>query len=213
MTGKKGGTLLSPGPSGFTLLEWMVATAIGSVVLTTAATLGARGLMAWQRADDHLQQLFRIEKWQNTLGAELRNAVALADLPFSGSAEECSFASATDSTHLVEVRYRLQVQLDGTQSLIRESRDFPIPEGEPSLTRTLLQRVRSFSFQYGTLHEEQGQPFVRWSDHWIPPQQQTQSVPMLVRVHLEAVGSQGSVQSVAMEFQIPHGTFGEAPGE
>ncbi len=201
------------GENGLTLLELVVAAAIGVSVLIPAAAVGIRGLTAWQRADGRLQQLFRIERELNMLGEDLRNAVAPTDLPFAGSSKGLFFVTAADPSRLLELRCRLQPQTDGTQALVRESRAFPAEEDKPFLVKTLLPRVRSFSIQYGVRVEEEERPTARWSDSWRPPSDQMNSVPMLLQIRMDVQDPHGRMESVVWEYRIPSGVLGSAADE
>ena len=190
------------GENAFTLLELILAVAIGVSVFIPAAALGVRGLSVWQRADGHLQQLFRIEKNLDILGEDLRNAVAQPDLPFKWSPEGLVFCTAADPSHLLQLRYRLESLQDGTKALIRESRPFPSRERESFLTKILLPKMRSFSVQFAV--RTQGQPTAGWLDSWNVPDQ----IPIFVQVRMEVEDSYGRVEAVLKEYRIPSGVFG-----
>ena len=197
------------GQNAFTLLELVLAAAIGISVFIPAAALGIRGITAWQRADGRLQQFFQIEKELEMLGEDLRNAVAQPDLPFQWSPEGLAFVTASDPTRLLQLRYRLQSQPNGTQTLLRESRAFPNTGREPFLARTVLPRMRSFSTQFAI--QTPGSPGpASWSDAWNPPSEQP-AIPILVRVRMETEDRYGRVESVLREYRIPSGVLGRPP--
>ena len=208
MTGAKHEDVKQVTEKGFTLVELLVAAALGVLVLAAAVTLVGRGLTVWQRTDARLQQLFLVEKGLDMLGRELRNGVALADLPFEGSSEGLSFASGIDDSHLSQIRYTLE-PAGSFRALVRETQPFPAGD-QPPVRKALIPGIRSFSLQYATLKEPSpGEKSFSWSDTWTAGALGTR-MPKLLQLRMETVDARGAARSIVREYRVPHGAFGSA---
>ena len=197
--------------TGFTLLELVVASALAALILTASTVLLIRGLTASQRMEGRLQALFALEKATEVLGLELRNAVALSDLRFTGSHQGLSFATAVGSTRLTQVSYKL-VPSGSTQWLVQESQ--PFPSGDQSVqTKTLVKQVVHFSVVYAMIKEVEGKSSLQWVETWDDLASQQATLPKIVKVELEVLDSRGRSCSVTREFMIPHGILRSLPGE
>ena len=195
--------------NGFTLIELLVAAALGMVVLIAAALLMGRGLAVWQRTEGNLQQLFLVEKGLDMLGRELRNGVALADLPFEGSSDSLFFATADTDVRMSQIRYALQPQLSGDMALMRESQPFPPGDTQPIIRKAVIPGVKTFSIRYATMKEsDSGQKVLGWTDAW--PANVSSGVPKLMELCLETVDSRGFPHAAVREYRVPQGSFGVA---
>ena len=197
--------------AGFTLLELVVAAALAALMLSASATLLVRGLTASERMQGRLQALFALEKATETLGHELRNAVALEDLRFTGDKKDLDFATQEGPTRLTKVHYRLAAG-DSSQGLIRESQ--PFPSDDRSLqSKTLATRVVNFAVVYGMIKEVDGKLSVQWVETWNEKPPQPAALPKIVKVELQVLDSKGRPCSVTREFLIPQGVLRTLPDE
>lgn len=200
---------------GFTLLELAVAAALGVMLLTAVAVLGARGMAAWRSVDSRLQVLFHLEKGLSRMAEELRNGAAPADLPFHGSADEIAFATAVQATRLTEVQYRVVPGGSGGSAWVRQWRPFPAGESESGQlqTETLVAGVTRFALQYGTVAAGEGQKVLRWVENWDDLEQELKTIPRIVRVRLQGADARGRVFAVTRDLWIPQGRWVSAPNE
>jgi hypothetical protein len=159
-----------------------------------------RGLTAWQRADGRLQIFFVVERELNQMEEELRNAMALADSPFRGGAEEVVFVRAEGATELWRVRYALQASGERS-ALVREESAFPETGEESVVTQRVVDRVSQFSMAYGYRGEIPGQTV--YLNTW----QLDHALPKLLRVKLTAEDAEGRTYDVTRVFLIPHGVL------
>ena len=191
--------------SGFTLLELAISASLAAIMLTASTTLLVRGLIASQRMEARLQTIFALEKSMEGLGRELRNAVALNDLRFTGKGDELTFATAEGPTRLDRIHYKL-VASDSAKSLIRESQPFPSGE-QPVQGKTLVKQLVRFSVVYAMIKEVEGKPSLQWVQVWEEKPPQQAGLPRVVKVQLESLDSKGRPCSVTREFLIPHGVL------
>ena len=191
---------------GFTLLELTVAVCLTGILMAAVVVVAGRGMAAWQRADEMLQQMFRIEKGLNRMEEELRNAEALAERSFEGGMDHVSFAFSEDSNRLSEVTYRLEPR-GGGQSLVREKRNLPVQEGDPVEMKTLLDGVSSFSIGYGILQESEGLKSLQWKGVWDSSAADLGVIPKLIRIDLQSRDSRGGLTSATRTFWIPQGVL------
>lgn len=201
------------GFSGFTLLELAVAAALGAILLAAVAAVSIRGITAWRDSDSRLRQLVEVEKGLARLSEELRNGVALADLPFEGTKGEVVFATAEEPHQLAQVRYRLAPGASAGGMLTREWQPFPNERELPAQTSRLVSGVTQFTLQYGAVAEVDGRKMLSWLEDWGVQPQEPKPIPRMVRVRLESVDARGRAVSVTRDLWIPNGTWGSLPGE
>ena len=194
---------------GFTLLELVIASALAVVMAAAGATVLVRGLGASRRAEAGLDQLLQLERTAERLGSELRNAVPLADLRFTGSSREISFISASGPKELARIRYRLAPAAAGGEALVREEQPV-IPGAPPPRTATLIKQVVIFSLVYGIIQKVGGRPSLTWVERWDNPSTEPASLPELVRVQLETQDLRGRPYSITREILIPQGVLKES---
>ena len=187
------------GVGGFTLLELVIAGMLASLIAVAAGLLVSRGLVASRRMEDRLQQIFALEKTLEKLGREFRNSVIPVDEPFLGAQDEVAFVTAEGPDRLVRLRYKF------SSTLVRESQPFPSPPEAPK-NQSLIDQVSSFTVSYGVLEEANDQKTFLWAESWDGAKKPSK-IPRLIRVQMQAQGSQGRTRSVVREFLIPQGVL------
>ncbi len=185
---------------GFTLVEVLVATTIGVLVVGSAGLVFGRSVVAWRTANVRLDQMFETEEALEKIGSDLRNSIG-AGL-FAGEPDRITCVTADGPLSLKRIGYALTTTENGS-SLVRSERDFS--ESEPKSEKVLLSGVRAFSVSYGYRGERLSE--IVWFPHW----EQENEVPAVIRVDLELETPRAGVQTLRDEFWIPQGVLMEAP--
>jgi prepilin-type N-terminal cleavage/methylation domain-containing protein len=183
----------------FTLVELLIVISMMSVVSLAIYSALNNGLKIWQRVNRQVPQE-DANIFLNKVSSDLRNAVKLKKINFSGNEERLEFPSLVYSSRWQNKSVgKIYYAYDSKSGIItQEQRDYSMLfSDEPGVKRQLLSGLSALKFQF-YYYDKDNKEYL-WLDEW-----SKEGLPLAVKVEIEISG-QGKTNTFVKTVDIPVG--------
>jgi prepilin-type N-terminal cleavage/methylation domain-containing protein len=199
----------SPGKracAGFTLIEFLVAAMLMSVVAIGVTNVFRRSLQLWQRTEEEMRLQSEVRGVMDLIGREFRRAIDVPGIAWSSGEGGAVFSTLGEARRqtgaptlrILKVTYGL-VERENIRVLIRREEDLTSGEGRALPRDTLLTSHPTriewyYAYVSGRAHEA-----IRWEKEW----KDSGSIPGGVRIRLTLVDDKGTSRTFSRTLLDP----------
>lgn len=200
-------------PTGFTLIEILISTAIIFLVAIAVYSVFASGIGIWRRVNQSGSYERDIRLVSEKLSRELRNTfnfsnITFEGIVFEGTEDSIAFAALVkNSSYEESPQYevgRISYFLNEENVFCRQQETYPqFFQGEKiGEWDELISEVSRLNFSYCYLDNATGE--YKWKDRWLKEEQD--SIPQAVKLELVFKKRSGQEMEFARTIFIPIGT-------
>ncbi len=203
------------GKIGFTVIEFLLAIVLFTVVSTSLYLSMRSGLVLYQRSTEGLALSHEVAHFLNTLQYDLRNAVQYSPVLFEGSEDSITFPAVLvkykkgkEITDLYTVTYSFSSgKLKRSYQSISNKK---FKKKENKLFGDVLKKV---SFSFGFKDDDASE--ITWENKWDVADEGT--LPCAVKVNVvvtfsDAEQKRSEDKKIERKIWIPHGAWGSEDG-
>jgi len=196
---------------GFTMIEFLIAILLTTIVLGGLLATFQGGLSAWERIDHDSERLHESRIFIQLFEKELRNMISYSEAPFAGEESKLTFTTLVDQIadgRLSKVPAQVTYAFAGKEIFRVETplRDEFNALGESK--RRLIPDVKAFRLQYAYTSGDDA------ATTWKPDWKKGQGLPRGIRVEFHLAKNQSKQRKetefhvIAKNFFIPQGNWG-----